>query len=203
LPQDALDAAVNPANMVFLGKRYDLGIAFFNPNRQYTVTGNPSGLGFGLAPGTVKSDSKWFVIPSFGANWMLDADSSIGLSIYGNGGMNTDYPTNTFGGSSPTGVDLMQLFIAPTYARKLAPQHALVSRPILAIQRLTQEACSLFSKSPLLDFHLSAILQRQQRILLLLRLWRKDRLPGRDRSEFAEPRPCVSDKNIHERIGRV
>ena len=67
LPQDSLDAAVNPANMVFLGKRYDLGLAFFNPNRQYTVTGNPSGFPgtFGLAPGTVKSDTKWFVIPSF------------------------------------------------------------------------------------------------------------------------------------------
>jgi long-chain fatty acid transport protein len=146
LPQDSLDAAVNPANMVFLGKRYDLGIAFFNPNRQYTVNGNPSGFPgtFGLAPGTVKSDSKWFVIPSFGANWMIDADSSIGLSIYGNGGMNTDYPTNTFGGSNPTGVDLMQLFIAPTYARKLAPQHALGITPILAIQRFNARGLQAF-----------------------------------------------------------
>ncbi len=146
LPQDTLDAAVNPANMVFLGKRYDLGIAFFNPNRQYTVTGNPSGFPgtFGLAPGTVKSDSKWFVLPSFGANWMIDADSSVGLSIFGNGGMNTDYPTNTFGGSSPTGVDLMQLFIAPTYARKIAPQHALGITPILAIQRFEARGLQAF-----------------------------------------------------------
>ena len=154
LPQDSLDAAVNPANMVFLGKRYDLGIAFFNPNRQYTVNGNPSGFPgtFGLAPGTVKSDSKWFVIPSFGANWMIDADSSIGLSIYGNGGMNTDYPTNTFnnfsptGSSSPTGVDLMQLFIAPTYARKLAPQHAIGITPILAIQRFNARGLQAFGQ---------------------------------------------------------
>ena len=150
LPQDSLDAAVNPANMVFLGKRYDLGIAFFNPNRQYTVTGNPSGFPgtFGLAPGTVKSDSKWFVLPSFGANWMLDANSSVGLSIFGNGGMNTDYPTNTFGGSSPTGVDLMQLFIAPTYARKLAPQHALGITPILAIQRFEARGLQQFAATP-------------------------------------------------------
>jgi long-chain fatty acid transport protein len=149
LPQDTIDAAVNPANMVFLGKRYDFGLAFFNPNRQYTVTGTPSGPpAFGLTPGTVKSDSKWFVIPSFGANWMLDADSSIGLSIYGNGGMNTDYPTNTFYGSSPTGVDLMQLFIAPTYARKLAPQHALGITPILAIQRFQARGLQVFGASP-------------------------------------------------------
>jgi len=155
LPQDSLDAAVNPANMAFLGKRYDLGISFFNPNRQYTVSGNPSGFPgtFGLAPGTVQSDEKWFVMPSFGANWMLDSNSSVGLSIFGNGGMNTDYNTNTFGGSSETGVDLMQLFIAPTYARKLAPQHALGITPIFAIQRfqargLQAFANPMFSSSP-------------------------------------------------------
>jgi len=146
LPQDSLDAAVNPANMVFLGKRYDLGIAFFNPNRQYNVTGNPSPPpAFGLAPGTVKSDSKWFVIPSFGANWMLDPDSSIGLSIFGNGGMNTDYKTDTFHGGSPTGVDLMQLFVAPTYARKVAPQHALGITPIFAIQRFKAQGLQAFA----------------------------------------------------------
>ncbi len=149
LPQDSLDAAVNPANMVFLGKRYDLGIAFFNPNRQYTVSGTPTGAppaAFPLALGTVKSDSKWFVIPSFGANWMLDADSSVGLSVFGNGGMNTNYPTNTFGGSSPTGVDLMQLFIAPTYARKIAPQHGLGITPIFAIQRFDARGLQAFGQ---------------------------------------------------------
>jgi long-chain fatty acid transport protein len=153
LPQDSLDAAVNPANMAFLGKRYDFGLAFFNPNRQYTVTGNPSGFPgtFGLAPGTVKSNSTLFVIPSFGANWLIDDKSSFGLSIYGNGGMNTDYPTNTFGGSEPTGVDLMQLFIAPTYARKLAPQHAIGITPIFAMQRFSAkglQAFSAFSSDP-------------------------------------------------------
>ncbi len=147
LPQDSLDAAVNPANMAFLGKRYDLGISFFNPNRQYTVNGLPSGAPgtFGLAPGTVKSDAKWFVIPSFGANWVIDSNSSFGLSVYGNGGMNTQYPTNTFGGSNPTGVDLMQLFIAPTYARKVAEKHAIGITPILAIQRFEARGLQAFA----------------------------------------------------------
>jgi len=146
LPQDTLDAAVNPANMAFIGNRYDLGIAFFNPNRQYTVTGNPSGFPgtFGLAPGTVKSSTDWFIIPSLGANWMLNSDSSAGVSIFGNGGMNTDYKTNTFGGSSPTGVDLSQLFVAPTYARKLAPQHAVGITPILAYQKFEAKGLQAF-----------------------------------------------------------
>ena len=150
LPQDSLDAAVNPANMAFLGKRYDFGLAFFNPNRQYTVTGTQSPPpAFGLTPGTVKSNSTLFVLPSFGANWIIDTNSSFGLSIFGNGGMNTDYPTNTFFGSEPTGVDLMQLFIAPTYARKLAPQHAIGITPILAMQRFTAKGLQQFGAAGL------------------------------------------------------
>lgn len=137
LPLDSLDAAVNPANMVYVGKRYDLGITLFSPQRSYTVEGNPSGFPgtFGLAPGTVDSDSEYFLIPSFGANWMIDAKSSAGLSVYGNGGLNTDYPgfANAFcpppGGTGTycagaTGVNLSQLFLTGTYARKFAGDKA-------------------------------------------------------------------------------
>jgi long-chain fatty acid transport protein len=153
LPQGSLDASSNPAAMAFVGSRADIGLSLFNPNREYTVKGDPSGYPntFGLTPGTEKSHSKWFLIPSIGANWQLDDKSSIGVSIYGNGGMNTDYKTSTFYGSSPTGVDLMQLFIAPTYARKLAPNHAVGITPIFAYQRFEAkglEAFQPFSSDP-------------------------------------------------------
>ncbi len=112
LPQGSLDAAVNPALMAFVGSRIDVGVSFFNPNRKYTVEGSPSGFPgtFGLAPGTEKSSRRWFLIPSVGANWKIDDENSLGISVFGQGGMNTDYHTTTFG-FSPAGVDLMQLFI--------------------------------------------------------------------------------------------
>jgi len=142
LPLDSLAASTNPAGMAFVGKRIDAGLTFFNPNREYTVKGNPSGFPgtFGFAPGTFESDSKWFIIPSLGANWMLDDNNSLGISIYGNGGMNTDYDTNTYFdfSVSSTGVDLMQLFVMPTYARKLHPKHAVGISPIFAYQRFEQ-----------------------------------------------------------------
>jgi long-chain fatty acid transport protein len=144
MPQGSLDASINPAAMAFVGKRIDIGISLFNPNREYTVTGNPSSP-FGLIPGTVKSHSEWFVIPSAGFNYQMDDKNSIGISIFGNGGMNTDYHTNTFYVSSPTGVDLMQLFIAPTYTRKLAPKHAVGITPIFAYQSFQAEGLSAFS----------------------------------------------------------
>jgi long-chain fatty acid transport protein len=76
----------------------------FSPDRQYTVSGDPSGFPgtFGLAPGTVESGSTLFGIPSFGANWMGGDNSSFGVALYGNGGMNTDYNFRTFGWQDTT-----------------------------------------------------------------------------------------------------
>ena len=91
--------ATNPAAMAFLGPRYDVGMEVFNPNRQFSVTGSPSGFPgtFGLAPGTVQSGSSYFPIPSLGANWRVGENGTFGISAYGNGGMNTDYAAPVFG----------------------------------------------------------------------------------------------------------
>ena len=76
---------------------------------------------FGLAPGSFESDSEYFFVPNFGANWQIGTNSTVGVSVYGQGGMNTDWPTNVYYGSSPTGVDLSQLFVVPTWATNSVP----------------------------------------------------------------------------------
>jgi long-chain fatty acid transport protein len=142
-----LGPATNPAALAFGSKRYDVSLSFFNPNRQYTVTGNPSlqpGT-FGLAPGTIKSGSTLFVIPSLAANWSLGDNRAFGISIYGNGGMNTNYDNPTFG-FKPTGVDLSQLFVAPTFAFKAGAKHSFGVTPILSYQRF--EANGLLAFGP-------------------------------------------------------
>ncbi|MBI4844380.1 MAG: outer membrane protein transport protein [Nitrospirae bacterium] len=148
LALDSLSASTNPAAMALVGNRLDLGLSVFNPNREYTVTGSPSGPPyFGLAQGTIVSTAEWFVIPGFGYNRMMDENYSLGVSVYGNGGMNTDYSTNTFYGSNPTGVDLMQLFIVPTYARKINSKHAIGFSPIIAYQRFMARGLEQFESS--------------------------------------------------------
>lgn len=145
LPQDSLASATNPAGLAFIGTRYDVGISYFNPNRDYTVAGAPDPPpAFGLAPGTYGSDSRMFLIPALSANWRLDGESSIGLALYGHGGMNTDYPTATFYGSSSTGVDLSQLFIVPTYSRKIISNHAIGISPVLAYQMFETKGLEMF-----------------------------------------------------------
>ncbi len=131
LPEDAMASATNPAGMVWVGQAMDAGAAIFSPHRQYTASSlNGGPYTFPLTPGTVESDSNYFLIPHFGVNWMLDANSSAGVAIYGNGGMNTDYPafdsSSTCGGpatgtfcAGATGVNLMQLFVNASYSRKI------------------------------------------------------------------------------------
>lgn len=158
MPQDALAAATNPAGMVRVGNRIDAGAAVFSPHRSYTVSGAPSDPpAFGLVPGTVDSDSEYFPIPHFGWNRMLDEQQSIGVSVYANGGMNTDYPGSAsggagtffggaFGGAAGTGVDLAQLFVSVTYARQITPQTSWGVSPILAYQRFKTTGLAAFGQ---------------------------------------------------------
>ena len=140
----------NPAGHVFLGKQYQVGVGFFNPNREYTVTGNPSGMPgtFGLMPGNVESDSKLFLMPSMGANWMINEKSSFSATVFGNGGMNTDYPTMTFGDTSSetTGVDLGQMFVGLTYSRKIAEKHSFGVTALLAYQYFEAKGLANFGQ---------------------------------------------------------
>ena len=144
---NSLAPATNPAAMAFLGHRYDASLALFNPNRFYTVTGNPSGFPgtFGLTPGEVESDSKYFPVPAFGANWGAGENGAFGLALYGNGGMNTNWPTGTFYAGTPTGINLSQMFVAPTYAVKLAEKHALGVTAIGAVQWFKAESIGSFA----------------------------------------------------------
>lgn len=149
LPGDALTVATNPAGMAFVGKRYDFGVAIFNPNREYEIIGEPTFFPgtFGLIPGTVQSDSETFLIPHFGANWEVGPNATFGVAVYGHGGLNTDYPASTFYAGSPTGVNLSQLFVAPVYARRFGPggNHAFGIAPLLVYQQFEAKGVGSFA----------------------------------------------------------
>ena len=118
--QDAMAAATNPAGMVHVGNRFDVGLEFFKPNREVETAWS------NVAPGVVHkakgNEDELFFIPEFGYNKMLDDNSSFGLTVFGNGGMNTSYDESIFGGaaaSKNTRSNLEQLFISPSYAKKI------------------------------------------------------------------------------------
>ncbi len=145
----SLGAISNPAAIVFLDSdRYDFNISYFSPSREYTITGNPSPPpAFGLAPGTIESDRSSFFFPTLGANWMLNPTMAIGVVIYGNGGMNTEYLAATFHDpSSPiTGVNLEQLFVGATYAIQVAEGHSLAVQGLFGYQKFAAAGLGSFA----------------------------------------------------------
>jgi long-chain fatty acid transport protein len=153
---DAFGGANNPAQMVFAGDRLDVGLSLFSPSRGAERTGAT----ISSLDGNVDSGMKDFFIPEFAFNRLVSPDLSLGVSVYGNGGMNTHYHPGNFGcpnpqtgtffsgnmlcGQSNLGVDLMQLVIAPTAAYKLAPEHSIGVSPLITIQRFKVEGLQYF-----------------------------------------------------------
>ncbi len=159
MTHDTFGGANNPATMVWVGNRMDIGASWFNPERSASRTGASS-----FPSVSTDSGSTGFLIPEFGYNKMLNPNMSFGVTVYGNGGMNTDYPggvmssatcggftggvtsnSNILCGSGRLGVDLMQLIIAPTWAYKLNENNSVGVSPLLAYQRFKAEGLQGFT----------------------------------------------------------
>ncbi|MEQ1488345.1 MAG: outer membrane protein transport protein, partial [Methylotenera sp.] len=136
LPQDALAAAANPAGMGLIGDRVDFGVTWFRPVRESELV-NTAGGSKALDGTYDANDSQNFFIPEFGYNRQINPNLTLGVSVYGNGGMNTDYKNGIplFGSAGSAGVDLAQLIIAPTATWKLTPTQTIGVSLNLAYQR--------------------------------------------------------------------
>jgi len=171
-PQDAMTGATNPAGMAFVGNRFDIGTVLFKPSRSYSAGGslaNGNNGAFTLGLGSENSGDETFFIPSFGINYMLTERDAIGLSIYGNGGMNTTYDggsatfdpdglgpapvstiSGTFGGDitgkgDTAGVDLFQIFLNLSYARRFSDNFSVGISPIFAVQGFRNNGLDAFA----------------------------------------------------------
>lgn len=152
---DAMAGATNPAKLAMAGTRLDVGAELFAPRRSVDRTGNVFGLN-----GSATSGSLWFAVPEFGYARELSPRLSIGVTMYGNGGMNTNFPGgqipagfcgpgapsgNLLCGAGSLGVDLSQLIVAPTVAVELAPGHAVGVSALVGYQRFKVEGLQAFT----------------------------------------------------------
>jgi long-chain fatty acid transport protein len=135
LPQDAIAAAANPAGMGLIGDRVDFGVTWFRPQREAELV-NTAGGSKAFDDTYDANDTENFIIPEFGYNRVITPEVTFGVSVYGNGGMNTDYKkTIPLFGTSPQRMDLAQLFIAPTATWKITPSNTIGVAVNLAYQR--------------------------------------------------------------------
>ena len=88
-PADAFTTFINPAGLVDVGHQMSGDVSLFAPSRGYDATNTNL-----VASGSYASGRDIFVIPSLAYSAPLDADRAIGLSLVGNGGMDTSYAAN-------------------------------------------------------------------------------------------------------------
>lgn len=140
LAEGAMGLAQNPALGVAIGNSAEADLTLFMPFRSATFENS-----FVASPGTYESDQNVFPIMSMGVNYMLNDQTALGVVMYGNGGMNTSYPTTVFNGvaTTTTGVDLAQAFLALNLSRKVTSNFTVGIAPVLAIQYF--EAYGLYS----------------------------------------------------------
>ncbi|GAA6143154.1 outer membrane protein transport protein [Hydrogenophaga sp. 5NK40-0174] len=156
MAQDTFAGANNPAQAAFAGNRVEVGLEFFSPKREMSRSFG------GMTLGTVKSDKELFYVPEMGFNTSLSDELAVGVTVYGNGGMNTSYPGGTtdctaFGGMAGSnamcgmgglGVDLMQLIVAPTVAYKFTPEHSVGVSPLFVYQMFSASGLQMFQMTP-------------------------------------------------------
>ncbi|MBL4744628.1 MAG: outer membrane protein transport protein [Cycloclasticus sp.] len=166
--EDAYAGASNPGKLTAAGNQFEIGAEFFNPQRKVKrrgATGTDSIYNF-----SSNSRNSFFVIPEFAYSHQLNDEVAVGITAYGNGGLNSEYtettgipgtnanpascgtkPGNFFAGCDEAGFDLAQLIIAPTIAWKVAPGHSIGVSPLIAIQAFESfglNAFSVLSKYP-------------------------------------------------------
>lgn len=158
---DAYAGASNPAKLLSAGNRVDVGLELFLPSRRAERRGSGTPYDFATT-----SRNSLFFIPEAAFSWQLRSDFALGLTVYGNGGLNTEYrddnglpasnfnpvacgnaSANLFLGCGKAGFDLTQLVIAPTAAWQLTPKHAVGVSTLLAAQRFEAYGLQAFAPS--------------------------------------------------------
>lgn len=154
MASDAMGGANNPASMVWVGDRLDVGVDWFSPKRGASRTGS-------AADFAEESTNNNFFVPEFGYNKMMSPDMSLGVTVYGNGGMNTSYtsansvtgpggcgatPTNPLCVPSKLGINLEQLIVAPTLAYKLNETNSIGVSPLFGYQRFGANGLGAFAQ---------------------------------------------------------
>ena len=145
MTDQAFGGANNPATVSFAGNRAEVGVELFMPKRGASRTGTE-----GMMDGDVDSDSKRFWVPEFGYTSPINDKVAVGLTVYGNGGMNTDYAAASTGcgnmlcGPTRLGIDMMQLIVAPTVSYKVDERHAVGISPLLVYQRFRAQGLNAF-----------------------------------------------------------
>jgi long-chain fatty acid transport protein len=141
-PQDSLTIATNPAGLTVPDPGFDVGVDVFLPRRGATINQGGGSTEFD------GDDTTTFLIPSIGYSYRINPQLVFGLALYGNGGLNTNYPVNPygrFGAQGPAGVNLEQALLSPAIAYSITPDQSVGIALNIGWQRFSAKGIGLFS----------------------------------------------------------
>lgn len=163
--EDAFAGASNPAKWLAAGNRVDFGGDFLMPHAHVKRVGSNT-----VYDMTANGANNLFVLPEGAISRRVNERLAWGVTIYGNGGLNTEYredngvpgsnlapavcgnkPATYFLGCGKFGLDIAQLIVAPGVAYEAIPGHTFGVAPLLTIQRFEAygfQAFMPFSKRP-------------------------------------------------------
>jgi long-chain fatty acid transport protein len=152
-PGDSLAGATNPAGLLLVGNRFDIGLTLFRPNRNATISGNTLPPGYPDVNGAYDGNRvKNFVLPELGYSLQYRPNLALGVAIYGNGGLNTSYTTPILLlGTTRGGVNIEQVFISPTLAYKVGAHNSFGIAANIAIQLFADEGLQNFESTASID----------------------------------------------------
>lgn len=137
--ENAMSIASNPASMSFGKSGYTVGLDIFVPDRGTTLVGDQS---------FSANEDEYFPIPEFAYQKDLGNGQSLGIAVYGNGGMNTAYNAPIFDHATGinSGIDLAQLFISPSWSMKATERTSIGASLNLAYQRVSVKGIADFTQ---------------------------------------------------------
>jgi long-chain fatty acid transport protein len=141
-PQDSLTIATNPAGLVAVADGFDAGLDVFRPRREATL------VQAGVAETFDGNDTGTFYIPSLGYSRHLNPHLALGIALFGNGGLQTNYGSNPFarfGATGSAGVGLQQAFLAPAVAYEVAAGQTIGLALNVGYQKFAAKGLGLFA----------------------------------------------------------
>jgi long-chain fatty acid transport protein len=148
LPMDSLVAGSNPAGLARVGDRIDFGVDWLAPKRGARIKGNQT-VTLASADGYYDANEVGhFILPEFGFSREYNERLSYGVSVYGNGGLNTEYsenPFSAFGASGHTGIDLFQVFVSPAIAWRISERQSVGVALNVAHQQMKAYGLNVFA----------------------------------------------------------
>jgi long-chain fatty acid transport protein len=144
--ENVMNAGTNPASLSNVSAGWEVGAEVFMPDRDAVITRTAPG---GWSDGSFNGNGKEsFLIPEGGYKKQLNDKHSVGVVVYGNGGMNTSYdkPIPLFG-DRKAGINLEQLIVAPTWSTKINENNSIGVSLNLSYQRFSASGLSNFDNA--------------------------------------------------------